>query len=459
MNFSARPAYTPVITPLRGIPPQMPLVRNLAKDRDLRIRQGIWLYFLLLLFEGALRKWFLPGLATPLLIIRDPLALWLVFMVWKRGMLPPNLYLTGMLLIGFIGVCTAGLLGHGSIPVALYGARIFFIHFPLIFVIGQIFTREDVIRMGKVTLWISIPMAILIALQFYSPQSAWVNRGVGGDMGGAGFGGIMGYFRPPGTFSFTNGTTLFFSFVACFVFYFWIKPEGLNRLLLIAATMGLMAAIPLSISRGLFFQFGVSLVFALLAIFRKPKYMGRMMLAGVGGVFVLLLLSQASFFQTATEAFTTRFETANEEEGGLEGVLGGRYLGGLIGPILDASEQPFFGYGLGMGTNVGSMLLAGDRIFLISEEEWARLIGELGPLMGIIVILIRMGLSAKIAFAGYERLVQGELLPWMLLSFGLLTIPQAQWAQPTSLGFCVMIAGLLIASFRTAEGSTDKGHT
>ena len=31
------------------------------------IKKLIWLYFLLLLFEGALRKWFLPGLSQGLL--------------------------------------------------------------------------------------------------------------------------------------------------------------------------------------------------------------------------------------------------------------------------------------------------------------------------------------------------------------------------------------------------------
>src|SRR5258708_39486843 len=32
----------------------------------------IFLYFWLLIFEGSLRKWVLPGLAAPLLVIRDP---------------------------------------------------------------------------------------------------------------------------------------------------------------------------------------------------------------------------------------------------------------------------------------------------------------------------------------------------------------------------------------------------
>lgn len=169
-------------------------------DPNRLLKQGIWMYFLLLIFEGALRKWLLPGLATPLLIIRDPIALWLLVKAWQRGLLPSEFNMTGMKLIGVLSIFTGFYLGHGNLFVALFGARIFLLHFPLIFVIGNIFTAKDVIKMGKVTLWVSIFMTILIAFQFNSPQSAWVNRGIGGDMKGAGFAGALGYFRPSGTF-------------------------------------------------------------------------------------------------------------------------------------------------------------------------------------------------------------------------------------------------------------------
>src|SRR5690606_29107199 len=192
---------------------QEKLIENsISRDPYKLLKQGIWLYFFLLIFEGALRKWFLPGLSTPLLIVRDPIALWLVLVAWKKGLLPSNIYLTVIVLLGVLGFVTTCLFGHKNIAVALSGARIFLIPIPLIFVIGNIFTKDDVEKMGRIVLWISIPMAILIAMQFYSPQSAWVNRGVGGDLEGAGFGGAMGFFRPPATFSFTNGTSLFFSF-------------------------------------------------------------------------------------------------------------------------------------------------------------------------------------------------------------------------------------------------------
>lgn len=429
-------------------PKQSPL----AIDSTIRwLKRGVWAYFFLVIFEGALRKWFLPGLATPLLVVRDPIALWLIVVAWNRRLLPTTLYLTGMTLIAVVGIFTATLLGHGNLLVALFGARPMLLHFPLIFVIGRLFTREDVLKMGRATLWIALPMVVLIAIQFYSPQSAWVNQGVGGDTSGAGFSGALGYFRPPGTFSFTNGTSAYFGFVASFVFYFWLNKKLINKFLLFGATAAVLFAIPLSISRGLLFQVVISFLFVIVASARKPEYLGRMALALIGGFLALTLLSQTETFGTATEAFTARFENANESEGGLEGVFLDRYLGGLLGALLGSANVSFFGFGLGMGTNVGAMLLTGSRVFLISEGEWGRVIGELGPLMGLSVVFIRVALTAKIFLACYRKLEQADLLPWMLLSYGLITISQGGWGQPTSLGFFTLIGGLVIASLRGPE--------
>ena len=428
--------------------PYFKVRNNEGVDSYSLLKKGVWAYILLLFFEGALRKWVFPGLATPLLVVRDPLALWLVLLTWKRGLLPANMYLTGMVLIGVVGLFSAVFLGHGNLPVALYGARILLIHFPLFFVIGRVFDREDVITVGKAVLLMSIPMVILIAFQFYSPQSAWVNRGVGGDIDGAGFTGALGYFRPPGTFSFTNGNAYFFGFVAPFVFYFWLDRKPVKSWALIAATVALVLSIPLSISRTLLFMTVISSLYALVAILRKPEHLGKMLIAIVGGVVALLILSQTSLFGTAAEAFTTRFDSANKAEGGLEGVFLDRFLGGLIGAFTKNADLPFWGYGLGMGTNVGSKLLYGNTVFLISEEEWGRVIGELGPLLGASIIFLRIGLTIKIVKVCYSKLTKGDLLPWMLLSYGLLNISGGGWAQPTSLGFSILITGLIIASLR-----------
>lgn len=418
----------------------------------LLLKRAVWLYILLLIFEGALRKWFLPFLAAPLLVARDPVALWIIIMAARRGFLPFNFFAFAMIIIGILSLIMTLIVGHGNVSVAIFGARILLLQFPLIFAIGKIFDREDVIQVGKFIMYLTPFMAILIAMQFYSPQSAWVNRGVGGDIEGAGFkGGIREFLRPPGTFSFTNGVSLFFAFAAPYVFYFWMQRKHVKGIVLIAATIGLLAAIPLSISRGLLFSVIVTFIFMCLASFYKPKYIGALIFTALGGILALLLLSNTEFFQTATEAFSTRIELANSTEGGLSGVLGDRYLGGLLEALsYNSVDYPFFGRGLGMGTNVGAQLLEGDRnVFLISEGEWGRLIGEMGPLLGMLAILIRLVFSGTMAISAFRRLSEGDLLPWLLLSFALLNIPQGQWAQPTSLGFCIVCGGLTLASLRS----------
>lgn len=415
------------------------------------LKKGIWLYFFLLIFEGALRKWGIPALSAPLLVVRDPVAIWLLLTAWKHNLFPANGYVYGMITIGILAVYTALTLGHGNLVVSLYGARILLFHFPLIFLIGQIFDREDVVKMGKLFLWISIPMVILIALQFYSPQSSLVNRGVGGDTSGAGFSGALGYFRPSGTFSFTTGNTQFFGVVGIFVMYFWLNPTSINRILLIGSTVAIIAAIPLSISRTLFLQTLVSGIFMAIFISRKPKYLGRVFFAAIGLFFIMLLLTQISFFQKATEALTTRFDDASNSEGDIQNTVYDRILGGLLSAV-STTDQPFFGLGLGMGTNAGAQLLVGrsDK-FLISEAEWGRLVGEMGTVMGLGAIFIRVAFVLGLIRDSFKKLLGGDLLPWMLLSVSFVAIAQGQWAQPTALGFATVLGGAMIASLKDKE--------
>src|ERR1700751_2375155 len=54
------------------------------------MRLLIWLYFWLLLFEGALRKWIFPAWSAPLLIARDPVVLTIYVIALAKGIFPFN---------------------------------------------------------------------------------------------------------------------------------------------------------------------------------------------------------------------------------------------------------------------------------------------------------------------------------------------------------------------------------
>jgi len=428
-------------------PKEIPKSSSISKPKDPNrvLKTGVWIYFFLWVFEGALRKWIVPELSMPLLVVRDPIVLWLIIAASKRGLLKSNIYFTGMIGLGFFSLFTAIFMGHGDVYTAIYGARTMILYFSMIFVIGGVFNRQDLIKLGKVILWIALPMTFLLVLQFYSPQSAWVNRGVGGDENGAGFGGALGYFRPPGTFSFTNGTTCFYSLLAPFLLYFWLNLKGVNRTLLIAATAALVIAIPISISRALFFQVAVSIAFVLIAISRNPKYFSKVLLATALVIVALALFSNIEFFNTATSAFSSRFESANETEGGLEGVLGNRFFGALIKGV--TSSESLFGYGVGSGTPLGALLLNYTKIVETSDFEWMREVAEMGA-MGIILIVFRVGLALKLTLASFRKLKNDDMLPWILTSVGAVIVTQGQWHQPTSLGFCALVGGVWLASLR-----------
>lgn len=418
-------------------------------------RKAIWIYIFLLIFEGALRKWFLPSLATPLLLVRDPIAIWLTIIGLQKGWIKSG-YAKTMMAVASLSFFLTIAIGHHNLFVALFGCRIYIFHFPIIFVMGKVLTRIDLLKIGQFILWMSIPMTILIFMQFHSPQTAWVNMGVGGE-GTAGFSGAMGYMRPPGTFSFTNGYVAFQAIVGCYLLYYILmnntlpKEYQFSKTILIILTGCYLLSIPTSISRTHFFQTCVFLLFLFFAAMRKDNLKGKFLKFAIVAIIAGVILYISGLGGVSIEAFIERFEGANKAEGGVEGVVGNRYIGGML-EAFRFNNTPIFGYGLGLGTNIGAKLIGGagrDSFGFYAEAEWQRIIGESGLLIGAIIILVRLLLALEIFKRSYQKLIyKQDLLPWMLCSCMLLFLPQGQLGQPTSLGFTILSAGLSLASLK-----------
>ncbi|WP_246054223.1 MULTISPECIES: hypothetical protein [Antarcticibacterium] len=382
------------------------------------------------------------------------MAIFLLFQSVQKNLWHPGIFEKIMWGLTILALITTLLIGHGNLTVAAFGLRITLIHFPLIFLIGTLFNKGDVIEIGKILLWINIAMTVLVAIQFYSPQSAWVNLGIGGNLEGSGFSGAAGFYRVPGTFSFTNGLALFYGLAAAFIFYFWLEEEKkqVSKILLIVSTLALLSAIPLSVSRTVLFQIMLTFIFMVKISGNNIRILPKIGIVVLAIGLMFTIMKDISFFQTASTVFTERFTVANKVEGGMEGVFVDRFLGGMYSAITDESFS-FWGMGLGMGTNAGTKLLTGTNdIYLISEGEWGRLVGEMGVIIGFSVILIRISLVLHLLKKAWGTIGNGNVLPWMLLSFGMILILQGQWSQPTNLGFSVLTGGLIIASLKNNEG-------
>jgi len=407
------------------------------------IKIAIWAYVLLWIFEGALRKWILPSLSTPLLIVRDPIAIYIILKAFHLKVKFMNPYVVLSAIFTLIGLAITLNFGHGNLFVGLYGARIMLIHFPLIFIIGVVFTKKDILNLGRVMIAINILMTLIIYFQFTSPQTAYINIGIGGE-GSAGFDGAMGYFRPSGTYSFISGLSAFYILVSVYIFYFWLSKESCSKILLIASTIALLLALPLTVSRSA--VLGVLLVglFAFIGSSTSFKSLSRILIT-VLLIFCLFTILQktTTVFNLATEVFMDRVDSAGSQKGGSI-IL--RTSEGFTQPIVDLLNQPLFAGNLGMGTNAGAQMLTGKIKFLISEGELGRLGGEQGLILGGGLIAIRLFLAIGLFYKSIKLPSKLKLLPLTFCGTALFMITQGQWAQPSMLGCAIIAAGLLVAS-------------
>ncbi|MBK0368799.1 hypothetical protein [Flavobacterium agrisoli] len=409
------------------------------------IKIAIWLYFLLWIFEGALRKWILPGLATPLLVVRDPIALFIIFRAIQMKVKFINSFLIFSSLFTILSLIVTLTFGHGNLFVGIYGARIMLVNFPLIFIIGSVFNKEDVLNIGKFLLAVNILMTIIVYLQFNSPETSFVNVGVGGE-GTSGFeAGAMGHYRPSGTYSFISGLTGFYTAVSVFVFYFWISKDYCNKFLLFTSTLVLIIALPLTISRGTVVAVLLVGLFATVASTSNFKMFFKFIFIVVLLVITFLYLQEySSVFRLSTEVFMARVDNANKSTpgGSLQDSILMRALDDLTKPIQELFSKSFFEGNLGKGTNVGSQLLVGKSTFLISENEFGRLAGEQGIILGGSMIVLRIVFAITLAIKSWSLPNEERLLPFTLCGAACIAILQGQWQYPSVLAFGIIMAGL-----------------
>jgi hypothetical protein len=413
------------------------------------LRRMIWLYFVLLIAEGALRKWVLPSLSTPLLVIRDPL----VLLIYVQAIRCHRFQLSGPMVAYFLLLTSFVLLalfqmiaGVGGGPmVAAYGLRTNFLHLPLIFVIPQVFSYADTIKLGRWVLILSVPMTGLMICQFMSPPSSWINAATSAAADGQQISFALGKIRPAGTFSFATGVAHFYVVATAFLIYGLAQARSsYPRWLLGAALLSVMVVQPVSGSRTL--VLGCALVGVAAIVFTALSWGHAHRILAVAALIcaTLAALSLTGFFNEAATVFMTRWDNASG--GSATESLSGRILGGFLEPFAVMSEVDLFGAGVGVGTNAGSALMTGAAQFLLAEGEWSRVILEAGPLLGFSFLAYRLWLAGDIGFRAVAAAKRQNLLAWLLAWSACLSLVNEQLSQPTNLGFMVLVSGLCLAA-------------
>ena len=336
--------------------------------------------------------------------------------------------------------------GYGNIFITVYGLRTDFLQIPLIFLIPQIINRDDVIDMGRFFLWTILPVALLVVIQFRSPQGSFINKGALNTW--------YGTVRPSGPFSFIAGLVSFFAQGASFLLFGAIQKGTYKNSLLIMVTPALLLATFVSGSRSCIVSTGIVVAVAVLCVVMRGKG-GQSMLIACGVLVVLApLLSALPVFQDGAIQLAARFHDAAQNGEDTSGFVA-RFLGTMTGPIENMGKTPIAGYGLGMGTNVAANLLTGKRGFIGAEDEWGRLIFESGPLLGSLLIIFRVALTLTVAQAAFKAFRNDNILPIMIYSACGLLVLNGQWGVPATLGFAIFGTGLTLAACEEPEEEYD----
>lgn len=406
------------------------------------VRSLIWIYFWLLLVEGALRKWFLPGLANPLLVIRDPVVILIYFSAMSARVFPWNGFVLWTLGLSVISAATSVSAEHGNPLVTLYGLRSNYLHLPLIFVMQKVFNLKDVEKVGKWLLISAIPMALLVVIQFRSSPNAWVNAGVGGAEGAqmtVGFDKI----RPPGTFSFTSGMASYLALLAAVLMATQIKRGSISPKLALLAVPAVGAMIAVSGSRTVLSMVALILAGVAYICVRKPEYFGKGVRTAllVGAAFFALQLSNQ--VRLGMMVHQSRVETG----GGVRSGLVDRQLSGYLEPFEAIKTTPLLGAGIGLGTTAGAGLLnKGERSFLLAEGEWLRVVKESGPVVGFLYLGLRVALVVALGLAAGRALANENPTPMLLFCATFPSILSGQFGITTILGFATFSGGLCLAA-------------
>jgi hypothetical protein len=305
-----------------------------------------------------------------------------------------------------------------------------------------------------VAVWLVIPYTFLLVMQFESPQDAWVNRGVGGSLEGAGFTGALDKFRPPGTFSFITGPAeLYPLFTACW--FALLLARKLSGWLMVASGVAILAAIPVSISRGLFLSVALVAVVGVVALLVGGRISGGVIVrAMVAAILLPILASQLPSFKDGMEAFGARWEDATTNSGGFQEAIVDRVIDDLTGPFKGVVAT---GLGTGFSTNVGQKMLTQDVGFGASEGEWGRLLFDNGFVLGSLLVAYRVALAVAIVLAALRAWQRRSPQGLVFASAAFFLLLEGQWGQASTLGAAVIAGGLaLVAAADTGSEALPK---
>jgi len=352
--------------------------------------------FVLLVFEGALRKWAFPSAQAEIYLVKDAILLavyWGFVLDGRRNqtVLRGVASIKIVLLLAFAFGCIEVFNPNSpSLLVGFTGLKTYFLYAPVAFILPYAFrSREHLLHMIRRYLVMAIPVALLGFIQVAAGPDSFLNTYVSHTEGPAALAhfGHENIVRTSGTFSFISGYTAFLSFVAFLAIGYnlangWRIKNNITPILVLILVVGAMfttgsrAPIYTLVATG-----PVILWLAASGRVLPVRTAVRLCLLLPIVAFVALNLSPHSF-----EAFAERATESSDS-------TVDRLLSPVDQTIEALSGAPALGVGIGT-THPSALTIMGTDEFwwlgdLLTEAELARVTVELGLIGLLLIFLLR----------------------------------------------------------------------
>lgn len=373
-------------------------------------RQALKAALVLLVFEGALRKWVFPGAQDVVYFGKDLLLLGVYggFLLGdgRRRLRAPQLPVFYALL-GAATLFGAMQIFNPRLPnllVGILGFKAYFFYVPLLWILPASFDSDaDLFRFLRRYALLAIPVGLLAAAQFVSPSSSPLNtyaRG-GAEVSDIATFGSSTRVRVTGTFAYITGfTSYLFANVVSLLALIAAERWRFKRSWMLFGALGLtLFGILMSGSRGPILILVLLLpIYTWLAVLREKgsaKVASRLILSTIliGGIGAY----SGSEAVSAWVGRATGSGTADVVE---------RLSLPLVAPLGVLDRAGLFGYGIGSTHQMAEAVVHGPRPFYWlegpnTEIESARVMLELGPLGYLLSYLVRfflIGFAFREAF-------------------------------------------------------------
>ncbi len=365
-----------------------------------RWRQAIPVVMVLLIVEGALRKWIFPGAQDIVYFGKDLLLLgaytgWIANSERVRLRAPALPTLTvpiaACALFGLLQIFNPK---SPNLLVGIFGWKAYFFYVPLYFVVPAAFPSDaHIARFLRRYVLIAIPVCLLAIAQFFAPASSALNTYARQptETGQIATFGSSEHIRVTGTFAYITGFTSYL--MATLILLLTVLAATGWRLrgnLWTLAAFGLaLVGVLMSGSRGPVLILALLLpLYWWLAVIREggAATTARLVVAGAA---VGCLIAYAG--SGATEAWLGR-AAGNSD-------VAGRITQPLLSPIRALDNAGLFGFGIGTAHQTAAAVTPGIRPYswlngALVEDEPGKIMVELGPIGFLIFYFVRVALAA-----------------------------------------------------------------